>query len=505
MSAFFDGIEAGKHDSLSLRESVIPLPGREEGYSRILFTGTTGAGKTTLLRHVIGSRHAEDRFPSTSTARTTTAEIETVTADGRFEAAITFMPEHEVRAHIDECIEEARLRAVEGKSDDKIMGGLLAHREQRFRLSYILGGWGQEADETPEDDFSFDGEGEETEQIPETEAVSAQEIDANRKRLENALARIKDIGAASAAATEDALGAALVELNPDDRSAWLELITDVVKGPNLRDHNQKNEHVLSSARDAIGSLRDAIGSPVAAALEARIENSAFYLGGLDREIDKIPSGFHAELQRLLEIMQSSGAPIALVDLVPTYTGVGLETAFANAVAGFRSPWQARLGFLRLSDFPKEHWTRVKALARRLALGWNNNEYDYLRPVADLVARLQENISRWLDSPAGWNRSPGDAEEQTAALDPIRNAVFVALHKLAEERVAELHRADWTTAFDYSGPRSSYKRADEIQSIYSEAAPSINEGDNAPARDFLVALHRLVRGAVENAGGRFDGG
>ena len=64
-----------------------------------------------------------------------------------------------------------------------------------------------------------------------------------------------------------------------------------------------------------------------------------------------------------------------------------------------------------------------------------------RVFAYLVARLQENISRWLDSPAGWNRPPQDNEEQTAALDPILNAVFAALHKLAEERVAELHRAD----------------------------------------------------------------
>jgi len=671
VAAFFDGMEAGKHDSLSLRESIIPLPGKDKGYSRVLFTGTTGAGKTTLLRHLIGSRHAEDRFPSTSTARTTTAEIEIVTSEGPFQAAVTFMPEHEVRAHIDECIEEACLRAVEGKADDKIMNGLLAHREQRFRLSYILGGWGQQAEEAPNDDFAFDGEETETEEIAEAEAVSSGELAANRRNLEGVLSRIQKISASAAAATEEAIGSALANQSADDRSAWLELFSDalheqeafsklaldlmecvqerfdridsgafqnqatgwpllwrfeaedrdeflrqirwfssnhhaqfgrlltplvdgvrvkgafhpqpetlriaprlvlldgegighsakaassistrvtrrfaeadlilivdnaeqpmqaaplellrsigssgnaaklaiafthfdLVKGPNLGNHSQKKEHVLSSARDAIGSIRDAIGAPVVATLESRIESAAFYLGGLDREIVKIPRGFQAELQRLLEMMQSSGVPAAPVDLRPTYTSVGLETAFANAVSGFRDPWYARLGFQRISDFPKEHWTRIKALTRRLALGWNNNEYDNLRPVADLVARLQENISKWLDSPAGWNRPPHDDGEQTAALDPIRNAVFAALHTLAEERVAELHRADWTTAFDYTGTGSSYKRADEIRSIYSEAAPAINQGDNRPARDFLVALHHLVRESVEKAGGSFSG-
>ena len=55
VSAFFDGIEAGPVNSQARRDQIIPLPNGEDGYSHILFLGTTGAGKTTLLRHVIGS------------------------------------------------------------------------------------------------------------------------------------------------------------------------------------------------------------------------------------------------------------------------------------------------------------------------------------------------------------------------------------------------------------------------------------------------------------------
>ena len=134
VSAFFDGIEAEAHDAEASRSAVIALPTRDDGYSTVLFLGTTGAGKTTLLRHIIGSDPETDRFPSTSTAKTTTADIEILVAPGDFSAAVTFMPEHEVRAHIDECIEEACLEAIQGKSDAKIAAALLEHREQRFRL-----------------------------------------------------------------------------------------------------------------------------------------------------------------------------------------------------------------------------------------------------------------------------------------------------------------------------------------------------------------------------------
>jgi hypothetical protein len=68
---FYEGIEAGKLDSMKQRQSLIPLPTKDEGYSTVMFTGTTGAGKTTLLRHVIGAHHKKDRFPSTSTSRMT--------------------------------------------------------------------------------------------------------------------------------------------------------------------------------------------------------------------------------------------------------------------------------------------------------------------------------------------------------------------------------------------------------------------------------------------------
>jgi hypothetical protein len=139
VSAFFDGIEVGRVDTAQLREECIPLPTREGGYARVLLVGTTGAGKTTLLRHAIGSTHEHDRFPSTSTARTTIADTEIVTSDGLFGAAVTFMSEFEVRAHIDECVEAACLAVIDGQPDAKIAGALLTHREQRFRLSYVLG------------------------------------------------------------------------------------------------------------------------------------------------------------------------------------------------------------------------------------------------------------------------------------------------------------------------------------------------------------------------------
>src|SRR5690242_21431937 len=45
VSAFYDPLEPEVRDTLALREAAIPMPGKEDGYPRVQFVGTTGAGK----------------------------------------------------------------------------------------------------------------------------------------------------------------------------------------------------------------------------------------------------------------------------------------------------------------------------------------------------------------------------------------------------------------------------------------------------------------------------
>ena len=669
VSAFFDGMEAGRLDTAQLRDFHIPLPGRDEGYARVLLVGTTGAGKTTLLRHIIGSSHEHDRFPSTSTARTTIADTEIVTAEGPFKAAVTFMSEFEVRAHIDECIEAASLAVIEGQSDAKIAAALLMHREQRFRLSYILGDWSADEPED-EDDFSFDAATPAAAGNPDEEdTVSELERRANGERLVAYVRRVQALATQVNKQNAADLGALAMQSTPDDKAAWMELYTDrlfenedfaklaldirddvesrfdlldpanlersptgwpviwtfetadreaflrqvrwfssnhfrqfgklltplvdgirvrgpfqpirkellvaeklvlldgqglghttesvssistkvtkrfadvdlillvdsaqqpmqaaplallraagsagyadklalafshfdLVKGDNLQSLGQKRAHVVASITNAVAGLRQLLGAPVAAALERRLEERVFLFGGLDREIETVPGGVIKELGRMLVLLQSAAAPEKLVEAAPIYGTGGLELALRDAVESFLRPWEARLGLVYRDGIRTEHWTRLKALSRRFANAWGD-EYDNLRPASDLIGRLQEEISRWLDSPAGWTRQPADEEERMAALNPVRSAVFNALHELVKERLADRHREDWLSAYTYSGPGSGSRRAGEIRRIYEDSAPPISSAMKPPARAFLADVVGIVRSAVEKSGGHFE--
>ena len=75
--------------------------------------------------------------------------------------------------------------------------------------------------------------------------------------------------------------------------------------------------------------------------------------------------------------------------------------------------------------------------------------------------------------------------------------------MVEERLSDEHRPDWQTAYGFSGRGSGHRKAEEIDRIYEEAAPAISSAMSGPARKFLHNLHRIVREAVEAAGGQFQ--
>ena len=227
VSAFFDGIESGSSQPRDLRERIIPLPPADEGYAKVMLVGSTGAGKTTLLRQFIGSDHTRDRFPSTSTAKTTTAEIEIITATGPYEAVVTFMTEHEVRCAVDECLEEACADVVRGSDDAGIAGSLLEHREQRFRLSYILGTWQQELPSREMDaEYEYGDEAPETDTLADDEIVAGSELTINNERLGDYVARIREIAMAVQDQKTAERGFFGDLANANQRQVWLEDFTD---------------------------------------------------------------------------------------------------------------------------------------------------------------------------------------------------------------------------------------------------------------------------------------
>lgn len=663
VDAFYDELAAVTADPWDVRAAHLPLPSRAEGYTRVLFVGTTGAGKTSLLRHLIGSDPEEDRFPSTSTAKTTIADTEVVLSDGPFRAVVTFSPRFTVQATVEECVFSACEAIWDGENDAKVADRLLNHPDQRFRMGYILGSWTSANVQSEDaDDWSF---GDETE-ASQTElwSTTSDERARNQTALAIYVGRIRKAFARCVSETSRDLGEDLAKkigrerdealdfvlwalqddseigelvhdivddmlgrfdlleagelrrrgdgwpdvwlFETDDRDKFIRevrwfssnyapdygrLLTplvdglrvagplypafashhpklalldgqglghtpdsassvtthvtrrfaevdvillvdsgqqpmqaaplsvlrviaasgnydklavafthfDLVKGHNLPTPEAKRDHVLASVRNGLVALRDSLGTLAASALERSLIPRCFMFGGLQAPSRKLPRGVVLEFERLFEAFREAIRTPAPPAAKPVYDTTGILFAVQLATRKFHEPWAARLGLEAFPGVSKEHWTRIKALTRRLQGEWDV-EYDNLKPLADLQGRLMEEISKFLDAPADWTRAPEDDDEAQQATAIVKKSVFVALHSYVHNRMVTEALQGWRQAYSRSGKGSATHRAYDIDGIYDSAAPVPDSVVSNEARQFLAGLRKIVHEAIEAAGG-----
>ena len=664
---FFHGMEPEESDFGAIRESIIPLPAsKDSDYRRALLLGTTGAGKTTLLRQLIGTDPATERFPSTSTAKTTVHDTEVVLAPGPYKAAVTFFPIEEVREHLNECISEAVLSAYRGDSDGEVLRKLLMHVNQRFRFTYVLGNGPQAAgaddDEDDEDDVAEPFEDNSTDGVIDLDATNAlltksltavraiaarhgdqlktelgatdekdqrvvdelfeEELDRrlreddefhgisdelmdeielrfslltdgtvrrnkqgwpqswswetdDRARFVRTVTRFssnhsprfgrlltplvngvrvagaflppwnggeqpklvlldgeglghtpKSVAAISTSLTRriestDAIVlvdnavqpmqaapvAAMKELITSGNASKLLLVFthfDEVKGDNLPNAAAREQHVLASAENVLASIGEDLGPFAERALRTRLKEACFFVGGIAEGLDPTKKAHKrtiGQLHVLLAAIDSIVEKPAPVLAKPVYDRMNLVLAVKNAAEGFHDAWWPRLGLAHKPGVSKEHWKRIWALSRRLSTPGLRDEYDSLKPVADLRKQLQDRLYVLLQNPLRWEPTePKDDAQKQQVFDGLANALSVKTLDLATRRVRADRMPDWQSAFNQSGRGSSYARASIIgDRIYERAAPIPDVTPSPDRNSFLHEVAAIVESVCADGG------
>jgi hypothetical protein len=269
---------------------------------------------------------------------------------------------------------------------------------------------------------------------------------------------------------------------------------EAMESPAHPDPDTQKEHIrISSVERAITTVGTAVGSVSEAQLRAYLldNDRLFYLANihtpltLDPDTEEEPT--IDEFLRLLDTIVSIGQPATPVtppqptivietEPVALYTQSDLQAKLKQAVQEFRRRWQIRLGIVS-GGSPKEHWTRIKALTKRVGLQ-AEDRYDSLQPVAELIDLLSSNITQFLDSPARWDPeqiSSDELREHQQTLIGIKQQIFKELHLFARAQIIELHKGEWRGAYeDYSGTGSTAGRAAHIELVYRQAAPKQDE-------------------------------
>ncbi len=669
---FFAGMEVGSTDSAALREAVIRLPGLEsDGYRRVLFLGTTGAGKTTLARQLIGTDPARERFPSTSTAKTTIHDTEIVLADGDWRAVVTFASRDEVREHLNECISAAVLAASRDRADDAaVLRHVLNHVNQRFRFSYVLGNGPPAAPssldfdddelEDSEDESGLlgdeesdvidvarteemlactvaklrelggrlggklraelDVQGDDDERVAEElfedeldnllrdddvfQEVSDRLMEEIEKRFEllprgrlqktrqswplswsgawpaqeraeflRAISRFssnyapyfgrlltplvnglrvsgpfkpawnggevpklvlmdgeglghtpKSSSAVSTAVSRrievaDAVVLADNAAQPMQAAplaAMREVVTtgnarklifafthfDAVKGDNLPRASDKAQHVLASAENVLAAFGEDLGPYAERALRDRLETARFFLAGIHKPLSESEPSARvtiSQIRKLLDAIDRVTERPETAEARPVYDRLNLVLAIQAAAAAFHEAWRPLLGLESRPGYAKEHWTRVKALSRRLAV-MGRDQYDTLRPVADLRRELAERIYVFVQKPLRWDGAEPESDEKQACFDDLAKSLSKRLLEVCTRRLWHEHPMRWRDAYERRGTGSTFERARIIgNQIYELAAPVPDVTPSPDRNVFLREVVAEVESAAEETG------
>lgn len=672
LAAFYDELATEDRDPWVIRNDVIPLPDREDGYAKVLFVGTTGAGKTTIVRQLIGTDPTTERFPSISAAKTTISDLEIVLKeDETYKAIVSFFDKNHVRRHIEECVLAALISQIETGDKEDVEGKLLVHSEQRFRLSYLLGTSKTLVSQSQEE--MTDEEGEPEGILEETYDLITDEDKADLlSALAGYLSRIELLGGSSkdiyqrlaenlgisldSATREDFdalqdlfeqeiyknddfqllvddilddvesrflyleegelvkhksgwplywkysladrdgfikrinrfssnyaphFGRLLTPLvagmrvagpflpkwykgpgprivlmdgeglghTPDSAASVSTRITrrfqdsdsiilvdnaaqpmqaastavleklvssghhsklivcfthfDDVKGLNLPNMAMRKDHVLNSFDNSANSVGRTLGLRAQKVLRDCKSDRVFFLSNIQNPV-KVDgrSLSYNELTRLVQVIKDSIKPPVPTEAFPVYDDSSLVLNIQKAAQEFHLPWEARL---RLRSDPRitpEHWSRIKALTRRLG-ELNIDEYDTLRPVADLITRLQVHLYLFIENPINWDPTYAPDDMKQGAIDRITRELDATLHDFVSEKLFKEKTRDWYQAYSHRGGGSTLVRSHEVKNIYDQTAPIPGELPTSHSSQFLLEIRKMVRKAVEAAGGRFQ--
>ncbi len=283
---------------------------------------------------------------------------------------------------------------------------------------------------------------------------------------------------------------------------------DLVKGANLRSRADRETHVRRSLDGAIGALEPHLGSAAVRGLRRNLEDRVVFLAGIDQRLHQMkPASMSRYTQQslddLLERFEKAIAPPEGTPAVPEYDLANFVLAVASGVESFRSAWDWRLGQAYRAGKSAEHWTRVKALTRRLGL-FKMDHYDTLQPVANLIRDLNEALLEFIINPRAWDPATSTDEAKQAATEAVRREVFQRLHAFVSERIQAAPYANWVEAFQLRGRGSGIERRGRVWSIYLDAAPRPSSVPTPESAQFLDDLRTLFAEAVDEAGGAIVG-
>ncbi len=273
---------------------------------------------------------------------------------------------------------------------------------------------------------------------------------------------------------------------------------DHMKADNLPNIPSRCRHIFTSVEQVLRRIGEEIGPSAERSLRNSALERRYYLSNIDQLLDESTEDGRftiEQFKRLLLAIETKQDALIHTDACPVYEITKLVTGVQRAIVEFHEDWTARFGIGWKKGVGKEHWTRIRALARRCAN--NSDHYDTLNPGSDLSGKLRREIRTLFENPKRWERHFPQEKEADAKKSKLAQEVSHQVPLMVDERMYGSRRTEWGKAYGESGTGSASRRANLITGeIYTKAAPTFASTDQ---ERLLVRITEMLKTVARKEG------
>lgn len=247
---------------------------------------------------------------------------------------------------------------------------------------------------------------------------------------------------------------------------------DEMKGENFIRTQDKVNHVNIALSTYLTEIRKQNVNAFSSLEEQEILSSCYYFSDLANE--NISKMSQKQLLKALDaIHERFRSKVSFEDVVIKYDEMTLYHHLQNAIDQFRTEWGNIIGYPYTTS-KTEHWSRIKALTRRLAYFDQDNYNHELQPLADLARCIKEELNTYLNKPMAVSMLDMTDEKVISKINYMKGQMNDGFLKLVRNELwkKEGRLEKWRNAYSHTGRGSTYERAVDINAIFDLGAPRI---------------------------------
>ncbi len=292
----------------------------------------------------------------------------------------------------------------------------------------------------------------------------------------------------------------LIEYGYADKLVFAFTKMDLVEGNNYRGIVDKKAHVVTTLKNYLQFLRKQENTVLSESEVQRILENCIYFSYLQKnKISNISAKGLEELHNKTDAIISKH--ISTDDVRFKYEALKLYYYIKEATLVFRREWAEKTGYSAITS-KTEHWSRIRALSRRLGL-LGQESYCELQPLSDFDAIVQENINVFINQPESIIPAQTSEEVADELKRVIKRNIGTGFKELNKKRMwtDEQPHNGWEKAYYETGTGSRNRRARIIENIFDEAAPNLADIPNLTneQEQYLHEVIQLVEDVLEKQG------